>query len=98
MWRHDFSYCVMFIHNMFYIFKRKAYRGFVCHRTVSMAAVYQLKTTYDQDKFGVLFLDAKRPVSFPLEDKRVLNEHDVVRKSHDATQKMSSCGVFQCTT
>ena len=87
MWRHDFSYYVMFIHNMFYIFKRKAYRGFVCHRTVSMAAVYQLKTTYDHDKFEVLFLDAKRPVSFPLEDKRVLNEHDVVRKSHDVTQK-----------
>ena len=52
-----------------------------------MAAVYQLKTTYDHDKFEVLFLDAKRPVSFPLEDKRVLNEHDVVRKSHDVTQK-----------
>ena len=33
------------------------------------------------------FLDAKRPVSFPLEDKHVVNEHHVVRKSHDATQK-----------
>ena len=43
---------------------------FVCHRTVSMAAVYQLKIKYDQDKFGVVFLDAKRPVSFPLEDKQ----------------------------
>ena len=28
---------------------------FVCHRTVSMDAVYQLKIKYDQDKFGVFF-------------------------------------------
>ena len=26
-------------------------------------------------------------VSFPLEDKHVVNEHHVARKSHDATQK-----------
>ena len=45
------------------------------------------------------FLDAKRPVSFPLEDKQDVNENRVVRKSHDATctQKMSSRGTFQCT-
>ena len=43
--------------------------------------------TYDQDKFGVIFLKTKYPVSFPLEDKLVVNEHHVVRKSHDATQK-----------
>ena len=30
---------------------------------------------------------AKNSVSFPLEDKRVENEHDVIRKSHDTTQK-----------
>ena len=54
---------------------------------VSMAAVYQLKIKYDQDKFGVVFLDAKGPVSFPLEDKHVVNDHHVVLKSHDATQK-----------
>ena len=53
---------------------------FVCHRTVSMAAVYQLKIKYDQDKFRV-FLDAKRPVSYTLEDKHVVNEHRIVRKS-----------------
>ena len=28
---------------------------FVCHRTVSMTAVYQLKIKYDQDKFGAVF-------------------------------------------
>ena len=28
---------------------------FVCHRTVSVAAVYQLKIKYDQDKFGAVF-------------------------------------------
>ena len=42
---------------------------------------------YDQDKFGVNFLKTKCPVSFPLEDKLVVNEHHRVRKSHDATQK-----------
>ena len=41
----------------------------------------------DEDKFGVDNLDAKRPVSFPLEDKHVVKEHHVIRKSHDATQK-----------
>ena len=95
MSRMTFSYCVMFIH--MFIFKWKAYRGFsVCHRTVSMAAVYHLKIKYDQDKFGVFFLDAKHLVSFPLEDKHVVNECHVV---HDATQKkMPSRGAFQCTT
>ena len=55
---------------------------FVCHRTVSMTAVYQLKIKYDQDKFEAVFLDAfdtiKRAVSFPLEDKHVVNEHHVI--------------------
>ena len=50
-----FAYYVMFIHNMF-IFKRKLLIVvFVCHRNVSMAAVYHMKIKYDQDKFGVLF-------------------------------------------
>ena len=70
-----FSYSVMFIGNMF-IFKRKAYRCLF----FNMAAVYQLKIKYDQDKF-TLFLDAKRPVSFPLEGKHVVNEHRVEQKS-----------------
>ena len=64
---------------------------FVCHRTASMTAVYQLKIKYDQEKFGAVFLDAfdtiKMAVSFPLEDKHVVKEHQVIRKSHDATQK-----------
>ena len=98
-----FSYYVMFIHNMF-IFKRKVYHAFYRHRTVSMTAVYQLTIKYDQDKFGAVFFEyvfnvIKRAVSFPLEDKHVVNEHHVIRKSHDATQKkMSSRGAFQCTT
>ena len=29
---------------------------FVCYRTVRMAAIYQLKIKYDQDKFGAVFL------------------------------------------
>ena len=41
----------------------------------------------------------KKGVSFPLEDKHIVNEHHVIRKSHDATEKkMSSRGAFQCTT
>ena len=64
--------------------------AFVCHRTVRMVAVYQLKTKYDQDKFRMVFVDAKRLVNFLLEDKHVVNEHHVVRKSHDATQKKKS--------
>ena len=34
-----------------------------------------------------MFLDAKRLVSFALEDKHAVNEHHVARKSNDATQK-----------
>ena len=33
------------------------------------------------------FLNAKSTESFPLEDKHVVNELHVVRKSHDATRK-----------
>ena len=41
----------------------------------------------------------KSTVSFLLEDKHVANEHHVIRKSHDATQKkVSSRGAFRCTT
>ena len=58
---------------------------FVCHRTVSRAAVYQLKIKYDQDKIRSGCLDAfdtiKRAVSFPLEDKHIVNEHYVIRKN-----------------
>ena len=43
-------------------------------------------------------LDAKRLVSFPLEDKHAVNKHHVARKSLDATQKkMSSYSAFQST-
>ena len=45
---------------------------FVCHRTISMAAVYRLKTKHDQDKFGAVFLDAFDTISCPLEDKHVV--------------------------
>ena len=63
---------------------------FVSHRTVSIAAVYQLKIKYDHNKFRVFLLDAKPLVSFPLEDKHVVNEHHIIRKSHDAAQKKFS--------
>ena len=38
-------------------------------------------------RFLYAFDTMKRAVSFPLEDKHVVNEHHVVRKSHDDTQK-----------
>jgi len=59
----------------------------VCHRTISMAAVYRLKTKHDQDKFGAVFLDAFDTISCPLEDEHVVDVHHVIRKCHDATQK-----------
>ena len=69
--------------------------AFVCHRPVRMTAVYQLKINMIRTNSECSFLDAKCPVSFPLEDKHVVNEHHVARKSHDATQeKMSSHGAF----
>ena len=74
-----------------FIFKRKAYLGFFSDIHVELSVwplgVYQLKVKYDQDRFGVVFLEAKCLVSFPFEDKHVVNEHQVVQKSHDATQK-----------
>ena len=33
------------------------------------------------------FLNAKSPEIFPLEDKPIVNEHRVLRKSHDATRE-----------
>ena len=53
---------------------------FVCHRTVSMTAVYQLKIQYDQEKFGAVFgriRHDKKVVSFPPEDKH----HNTQRKN-----------------
>ena len=58
---------------------------FVYHRTVSMAAVYQLKIKYGQDKFR--FLDAKSAASFPLEDKHVVNEHHVLRHAERVSSR-----------
>ena len=54
-----------------------------------MAAVYQLKIKYDQDKFrvGVFFLDAFDKISFPFVHKHVVNEHHIMQKSHDAIQE-----------
>ena len=36
---------------------------------------------------GLAMWQTKSTLSFPLEDKHVVNEHHVKRKSHDATQK-----------
>ena len=47
---------------------------FVFQRTVSMAAVWM---KHDQDNQD----------SIPLEDKHVVNDHHVIRKSHDATEE-----------
>ena len=50
VWRHDF-FVLRDIANSQE--DRKTYHAssFLCHRTVSMAAVYQLKMKYDQAKF-----------------------------------------------
>ena len=57
---------------------------FVCHGTVSKTVVYQLKKKYDQGKLGAVPSEAFDTISFPLEDKHVVNEH---RKSNDTIQK-----------
>ena len=73
---------------------------FVYHRSVSMAAVYQLKIKYDQDKFRVFFLDAKRPVSFALEDKHVACEwthvqwNPAITKCQGTEKSVRYSGVF----
>ena len=39
------------------------------------------------------------PGKLSFEDKHVMNEHHVARKSHDTAQKnMPSRGAFQCST
>ena len=60
---------------------------FVCHETFSIAIVYQLKKKYDQDKLGAVPSEAFDTISFPLEDKHVVNEHHIIRKSNDTIQK-----------
>ena len=52
-----------------------------------MAVVYQLKKKYDQDKLGAVPSEAFDTISFPLEDKHVVNEHHIIRKSNDTIQK-----------
>ena len=70
----------------------------VCHRTVRMTVFYQLsKIKYDQDKFALFFRctqhiltflwPTKSMVSFLDKDKHAVNEHHIIQKSHDATQK-----------
>ena len=55
MWRHDFFVHALGDVHVTYMClssRGKLTRLFVCHRTVKMAPVYQLKIKYDQDKFG----------------------------------------------
>ena len=52
---------------------------FLFHRTVSMAAVYQLKIKHEQH-----FLHAKGPVSFAFEDKHIVNESHVTESVNEA--------------
>ena len=73
---------------------------FVCHE-LSVWPLFSAEYKIRSGQIRSSFLDAldaiKREVSFHLEDKHVVNEHHALRKSHDATQKMSSRGAFQCT-
>ena len=70
------GYYVMFIHNLFIFSRGKLTALFVCHKTVSMAAVYRLKMKYDQmwQKYDKIWR-TKSAVSFPFEDKPVVNEN-----------------------
>ena len=76
------------------LFKTKANHGFfVCHRTVSMAAVYQLKIKYDQDKFRVFFQTQNAQWALNLLKINTL-WLNITKKSRRYT---SSHGTFQCT-
>ena len=57
-----FSYYVMSIHNVSISPRGKLTALLVSHRTVSMAAVYQLKIKYYRNKFGevLIMTDKKR--------------------------------------
>ena len=54
----------------------------------------------NSERFLNAFDTIKRAVSFPLEDKHVVNKNHVIRKTPwpHTEKKMSSRGAFQCTT
>ena len=104
-----FSYYVMFIHNMF-IFKKKAYRGFSllynCQHGRCLLVEDKRWSWQIRGRYLDVLHTMKSVISFPLEDKHVVNKHHVIRKSHDATHKKNALmsgahwarGAFQCTT
>ena len=76
---------------------------FVCHRRNyqhDRCLSAEDKIWSGQIRSGVLegFDTIKSGVSFSLEDKHVVNEHLIIRKSHDTKHKTSSRDAFQCTT
>ena len=83
---------VMFIHRMF-IFKWKAYWAFCVLRKAlrtcpDLSGSYFIFSWYTAAMLPVLW-QIKSAVSFPFEHKHVMNDHLVIQKSHDATQKKS---------
>ena len=52
-----------------------------------MAAVYQVKIKYYQDKLGAVILHAFDTISFSVKDKHVVNEYHVIQGSNDTTQQ-----------
>ena len=58
MWRHDLFVSRDVHLQRVYLQEESLLRLFFYHRTVRMAAVYQLKIKYDQNKFGAAFSDA----------------------------------------
>lgn len=63
-----------------------------CQYDRCLSAECKIRSGQIRSSFLDAFNKIKREVSFPLEDKHVVNEHHALRKSHDATQKMSSSG------
>ena len=93
VWHHDF-----FVLRDVHFFKRNAYRAF-CVWKKFVLIIFRLQLINSGQLLTVLW-QTKTTVNFPLEDKHVVNEHHVIRKSHDAshTQKKPSRDAFQCTT
>ena len=85
-----FSHYVMFIHNEF-IFQEESLPPFLsCRMRLNNRSELVLIIFYlhlINSGHADSSMAEKSTVSFLLEDKHVANEHHIIRKSHDATQK-----------
>ena len=102
VWRHGF-FALRDVHSQRVCLQEESSPCFCnaidCQRDRCLSAEDKIWSGQVRSGFLDAFDTIKRAVRFPLEDKHVVNEYHVMRKSHDATQKkISSRGAFQRTT